>query len=303
MSFITPWLWAVFTVVASGSQTFRNAFQRELTTTLGTVGATHVRFLFGLPFGLVFLIGVLIVNGSALPTPNAAFLGWTAIGAYAQIAGTAFMLATMKSKSFVVTTAYTKTEPVQAALFGFVALGDHLSSMVVLAIGIATTGVMVLSWPPRKTDLDSPPMDWKAAALGISAGGLFAISAVGFRAAIRSLDAPNFVVAASTTLVFGLALQAVSLTLYLLARDRSVLIAIVRAWRRSMSAGFAGALASQFWFLAFAIESAARVRTLALIEIFFAQILSGRLFQEKTSRRELIGLFLVAIGCALIVNA
>ena len=302
---IMPWLWAIFTVIAAASQTMRNALQRDLTVTLGTVGATHVRFLFGFPFGLVFLALVVMVTGAALPALHATFFGWTILGAFTQITATAFMLSTMKSKSFVITTTYTKTEPVQAAIFGFVALGDHLSMPVALAIGVATIGVMLISWPPSKVasrSAESEPFDWKPVMLGIAAGGLFAFSAVGFRAAIRSLDTPNFIVAASTTLVCGLAIQAVSLTAYLMMRDRTVLVAIMRSWRRSLLAGFAGAFASQFWFLAFAIESAARVRTLALIEIFFAQLISGRLFREKTSSRELAGLVLVAIGCALIVN-
>src|SRR5438477_1075787 len=50
-------LWAVFTVLAAAGQTARNAMQRELTATLGTAGATHVRFLFGFPFALLFLRG------------------------------------------------------------------------------------------------------------------------------------------------------------------------------------------------------------------------------------------------------
>ena len=50
-------LWAVFTLIAAAAQTARNAMQRELTTSLGTVGATHVRFLFGFPFAILFLIG------------------------------------------------------------------------------------------------------------------------------------------------------------------------------------------------------------------------------------------------------
>ena len=56
------WLWVVFTLLAAAGQTVRNAMQRELTATLGTVGATHVRFLFGFPFALLFLAGVLIVD-------------------------------------------------------------------------------------------------------------------------------------------------------------------------------------------------------------------------------------------------
>ena len=57
------WLWALFTLVAAAAQTVRNATQRELTASLGTAGATHVRFLFGLPFALVFLLVVLIASG------------------------------------------------------------------------------------------------------------------------------------------------------------------------------------------------------------------------------------------------
>ena len=40
----SSWLWAVFTLIAAAAQTVRNAAQRELTGTLGTVGATHVRW-------------------------------------------------------------------------------------------------------------------------------------------------------------------------------------------------------------------------------------------------------------------
>ena len=60
-------LWIPFTLLAAAGQTARNAMQRELTATLGTVGATHVRFLFGFPFALMFLAGVLAGTGRALP--------------------------------------------------------------------------------------------------------------------------------------------------------------------------------------------------------------------------------------------
>ena len=42
-----------------------------------------------------------------------------------------------------------------------------------------------------------------------------------------------------------------------------------------------GAFASQMWFLAFALETAAKVRTLALVEILFAQVISRNLFKQK----------------------
>src|SRR5512143_2115495 len=110
-------LWAVFTIIAAAAQTARNAMQRELTVTLGTVGATHVRFLFGFPFALIFLAGVCIVTASGLPTPSLEYWPWIAIGIVGQIVATALMLAAMSDSSFVVTTAYIKTEPVQTAVF------------------------------------------------------------------------------------------------------------------------------------------------------------------------------------------
>ena len=47
------WVWAA--VLGAIAQTGRNATQASLTTALGTVGATQVRFLFGLPFAVLFI--------------------------------------------------------------------------------------------------------------------------------------------------------------------------------------------------------------------------------------------------------
>jgi drug/metabolite transporter (DMT)-like permease len=297
---LSSWLWVVFTIAAAAGQTLRNAMQKELTATLGTVGATHVRFLFGLPFGLLFLVLVVVATGQAPPALNASMVGWTMLAALAQIGGTALLLAAMRERSFVVSTAYAKTEPVQVAVFGLVFLGEQLTLGLAIAILLGTLGVMVMSWP-RSTAGEI--FSWQPAALGIASGALFAIAAVGFRGAIKALAAPTFVLAASITLALGLLTQTVVLSLYLLARDRANLVAILRAWRQSILAGFMGALASQFWFLAFALESAAKVRTLALIEILFAQVVSRRMFQQSLASREAAGILLVVAGVALLLNA
>src|ERR1700681_335978 len=102
-------LWAVFTLIAAAAQTARNAMQRELTATLGTVGATHVRFLFGFPFALIFLVGVVMATGQGLPQTPLAFWPWVIGGALGQIAATALMLSAMCERSFVVAYAYIKT--------------------------------------------------------------------------------------------------------------------------------------------------------------------------------------------------
>src|SRR5262249_27242337 len=146
-----------------------------------------------------------------------------------------------------------------------------------LAILTATAGVLIVSWSRSSQQTFS----WKAATLGIGSGALFAVAAVGYRGAIRALDYPNFVVAATATLVLGLVIQTVVLSAYLMLADRPALAAIMRAWRPSLVAGLVGAFASQMWFLAFALETAAKVRTLGLIEILFAQVLSRNLFKQS----------------------
>jgi drug/metabolite transporter (DMT)-like permease len=293
----TSWLWALFTVIAAASQTVRNAAQRELTATLGTVGATHVRFLFGFPFALLFLAGVLIASGEALPRPPAIYWLWVVYGALTQIAATALMLAAMNDRSFVVVYAYIKTEPVQVALFGLVLLGDVVTLPMAAAILVATCGVVVMALKPGAAG------GLKATLLGLASGAMFGFSAIGFRGGILSLGLPSYLMAATFTLAIGLLIQSVLLSLYLLVRDASVLRAIARAWRPSLLAGFLGALASQFWFLAFALASAASVRTLALVEVLFAQAISRFIFKQATTAREGFGIVLIVIGVALLIWA
>src|SRR5580704_16018691 len=144
----TPsWLWAIFTIIAAFAQTLRNAMQRELTGSLGTAGANHVRFLFGFPFSVIFLISLMLVTDAPLPRPGLIFWPWVFAGAFIQMAATALMLAAMTGRSFVVTIAYTKTEPIQVAIFGLIFLGDVVTWPMMMAILVATAGVIVMSIP------------------------------------------------------------------------------------------------------------------------------------------------------------
>jgi drug/metabolite transporter (DMT)-like permease len=290
-------LWIPFTLLAAAGQTARNAMQRELTAALGTVGATHVRFLFGFPFALVFLAVVLMATGLPMPTPPATFWPWVVLGAGAQILATALMLATMNSRSFVVTIAYIKTEAIQAAIFGLIFLGDPLTLGMVVAILVATAGVVAMSLKGKGATAGGA----RPVLLGLFSGAMFALSAVGYRGAILSLGLPSFVLAATLTVTVGLLMQAGLLTLYLAVRDRAVLRAIVHAWRPSLFAGFMGATASEFWFLAFALTSVANVRTLALVEVLFAQATSYFIFKHATTRREALGMTLIVFGVALLI--
>ena len=182
------WVWAA--VLGAIAQTGRNATQASLTTALGTVGATQVRFLFGLPFAVLFLLAFGGVTGETVPALTLPALAWTAMGALAQIAGTALMLVLMKSRSFGVSTAWLKTEPVLVALLGVAFLGDHVTGGMMAAIALAVAGVLILSVKPEGNlgrFFDTGP-----AVLGLLAGLGFGLAAIGFRGGITALPEGTF---------------------------------------------------------------------------------------------------------------
>ena len=291
-------LWIPFTIVAALGQVARNAMQRSLTGPLGTWGATNIRFLFGFPFSVLFFLAVLVVSGDPLPWPPPVFWPWLLLGALSQILATGLMLLAMNDRSFVVTTAYLKTEAIQTAIFGFVFLGDQLTLPKVVAIVIATVGVVITA---LRSGGEKSFAELKPTLTGLVAAAAFALSAVGYRGAIITVSGVSFVTAASYTLVLALFVQTLVLTIYLVARAPDVLRKILGLWRPSMLAGFTGALASQFWFLAFALTAAANVRTLALVEVLFAQAVAYYSFKQSPSARELSGIALIVAGVALLV--
>lgn len=281
-------IWIAATLIAAVAQTVRNAAQAGLSGRVGTIGATSVRFIFGFPFAALFLL--LLIPFTDLPPLNPAAIGFTAMGAAAQIGATAFMLLTMRGQSFGVATALMKTEPVTLALIGVFILNEPMGFARLAAIGLATSGVLL-----------SSGARWSRAGLmpvvnGITAGALFGLSAIGFRGALLTLPQGNFFVHALTILVLTLALQSSAMLAWMLITDRQALRGIMDEWRVSLAAGGLGAFASLFWFIGFALTPAANVRTLALIEVVFAQIVSGRFLREATGRLQLIGMVLIVTG-------
>ena len=283
------------TVGAALAQTVRNAAQRHLIADLGTLGATLVRFLYGLPFAAAWLFAVSAWTGAAMPAPNAAFLGWVLLGAVSQIVATALLLRTMQARNFAVGVAYTKTEILQVAIFGALFLGDPLGAPTLGAVLCGTLGVLLLSPAGWLAGWTTPP-----ALLGLASGGAFALSVVGYRGAALALGDAPFLMAAAYALLVAQLLQTVLLGAWLAARAPGTVTRVLGAWRASLLAGFMGAAASACWFTAFAIEPVAHVRTLGLVELVFSYAVSRRLFRERLARREAGGMALLALGVALV---
>jgi drug/metabolite transporter (DMT)-like permease len=297
------WLWIPLTIWAAFAQTLRNAAQRHLIIDLGTWGATLVRFLFGLPFALAYLALVLAIADEGLPSVTPLFVLWVAAGAISQILATALLLRVMHERNFAVGVAYSKTELVQVAVFAAVFLGDETTVLAVTAVLLATTGVLMLSPVDPQRRVFSLVHGWTSftALMGVACGAFFALAAVGYRGAALELEDAPYTLAAAYSLVWAMTIQVLLLGGWLLWRQQHVVLALASAWQPSILAGFMGAAASVGWFTAFAIEPAAHVRTLGLVELLFSFAVARRFFHERLASAELLGVALLSLALVLIL--
>lgn len=299
MSAAASLLWVPFTLAAAAGQVLRNGAQAQLTAKIGTLGATQVRFVFGLPFAVAFLGLAHAFTGESLPPVSAAAVGWALLGGVSQIAATALMLIVMDRRAFGVAYAYIKTEPVLVAVLGAILIGDRLSAPAWLAIGTVTIGVLLVS--TKAGEVRNLVREGRMIATGLVAGAFFGLSAIAFRGAIIALPEGGFLIRALTVVVMGLSIQTGLLGIWLALRDRAAFVGALREWRVSIWAGFLGAFASAGWFIAFSLTAAANVRTLALVELPLAGLLSGRLTGRRMAWRELAGLAVVLAGLAILL--
>jgi drug/metabolite transporter (DMT)-like permease len=299
MTEFANWVWLPIVLLAAAAQTVRNAAQRSLTASAGTLPATLVRFVYGLPFAALALLVVSLL-APALPSPGPRFLVWVTLGAVGQLAATAFLLQAMEKRSFVVAVAYSKTEIVQIAIFSIVLLGERISIASVAAIAAASVGVVLLSVERGALRAHGAGLRTSSAALwGIASGGAFALAAVGYRGATTALDSPAWV-AGIYALVWAQSIQTILLGAYLAMRDRAGLMQVVVQWRVSTVAGFMGTLASAGWLTAFALRSAVDVRIAGLVELLYSYALSRKFFRERVTVQDVCGILLVLAGIVVI---
>ena len=303
---VWTWLWVPVVVFAAAAQTVRNAAQRSLTSSLGTWSATLVRFLYGLPFAVACLVLLYAVPAQtpAWPQFSWAYFGWIVVGAAFQIGATAALLLAMQQRNFAVAVTLSKSEVLQVALFGAVLLAEWPSMGMWGAMALATAGVMMLSLPPRSVSPSAAtsPMAWfsRSAGYGLLCGACFAIATVGFRGAAVALQAPSPWLSAAWGVTVAQLLQSIGLGAWIAWRSPGGLWPVLRAWRVSLLAGSMGAVASLAWFSAYAMQSAAAVRTVGMVEVLFSLLVSRRIFKESLRLSEGIGLALMLAGIVLI---
>ncbi len=291
-------LWVPITLVAAFLQNLRSLLQRHLKGVLSNTGATFVRFGFGLPVALAILAMMHFAGGISIPVANADFATWVVVGGLSQIAATALLLYLFSFRNFLVGTAYSRTEPAQAALFAFVLLGEKAGPGTLIAIAISVVGVMLLSVARSQFTLAGlfTTVFTRTAMIGLLSGAFFGVAAVAYRAASLSLDGGDFVIRAATTLCVTLLFQTAIMLAWIVWREPGQFSAIAKNWKPSALTGLVGALASFGWFMAMTLEQAALVKALAQVEMLFALATSVFFFRENVNKRELAGAGLIIAG-------
>jgi len=209
------------------------------------------------------------------------------------------MLVAMNARGFGIAYAYIKTEPVIVALLGVLLLGDLPTALGWVAIVVVTFGVILAATPPGQ--FGRLLEDLRPAGIGIMSGAFFGLSAIAFRGSIEALASGSFLMRSMLMLAISLGVQTLLLGLWLALCDRAAFAGSLREWRASIGAGFLGALASAGWFLSFSLTSAANVRTLGLIEMPLAALLSKRVTGKALATHEWVGFALVTGGVALLL--
>ncbi len=296
-------IWIPITLAAAFLQNLRSAAQKHLKAAMGTTGATFVRFGFGLPVAVLFLLVLRAVGDAPLPAMHPVFFGWVLMGALSQIAGTFLLIYLFSFRNFAVGTAYSRTEPAQAALFGLIFLGDRVTGGALLAIAISVAGVMLISVAHMEAGWRSllRSVFQRNALIGLGSGMMFGLSAVAYRAASSSLKGPDFLTQAAVTLVATLTVQVVVMGGWMLWRERGEFARIAKAWKVSLFAGICGAAASLGWFSAMTLQNAAVVKALGQVEMLFTFAATVFFFRERILPREVIGCLLITCGILVLL--
>lgn len=296
-------LWIPITVLAAFLQNARSVLQKHLKGRLTTLGAAYVRFLYALPFSLVYLWGLHEIGGMEMPAISGEFLMYCVLGGASQIIFTVLLLYLFQFRNFAVGTTYSKTEVFQVAILGFLILGDTVTMAAAAAIALAGFGVVVLSAGQTKVSLSTlvAGVTEKPTLIGLVCGAFLGASVVFFRGAALSLQWESLAMTAAFTLAVALVIQTVCMGAYLAWKEPQTLKDVFVHWRWSSAVGAVGMAGSIAWFLAFTMQNAAYVRALGQIELVFTFLASIFFFKEKVARLEVIGIVLIVAAILILI--
>ncbi|MFZ5726489.1 MAG: EamA family transporter [Pseudomonadota bacterium] len=298
-------IWLPASLLGGLFQAWRTALQQRLRAELSVSGAGLVRYLYGVPFAFFLAAIWLAMQGDAAPTLDKAFAGFAVAGAITQMAGTILLIMAFGHRGFIVGTAFSKTEAVQAALVTAFFLGERLPLLAWFGIVAGVAGVLMLALAGRGVSAGEVcrALGQPAALCGLAAGAMFALAAIAVKLATAELDGVDLIGSALITLVAVMAIQTSLHLLWVAMRDRATLAAVFRTWRNSSQVGLLSALGSACWYVGFAAAPAALVRVVGQVEVVFTVGFAHFYLREPVRWHEIAGLLLVGGGVVMALIA
>ncbi|MDN5556739.1 MAG: DMT family transporter [Acinetobacter sp.] len=291
--------WILFTLMAAFMQAWRNAFQKQLSTTVDVYGVTLARFIFALPLALIYISCLYHFQPLTESVHfNLRFAIYVLIAALSQIAATALMVQLFKQKNYAIGVGLAKSEAVLAAIIAVVFLSDHLSLLGWFGVAVGGFAVFLMSKGRDFSDFSVQTL-----CIGIGSGLCFAITSLLVREASLELDNLPFIHRAAWVLLMVIATQCCLLLMYLGIFRRATLWAMWQRIGLTFRVSLCSFLASLGWFSAMSMQSVPIVKTLGQVEIIFSMLISAYFFKEKLARTEHLGIVLVVIAAFLVIWA
>jgi len=293
--------WIYFTLLAATMQAIRTAGQKQLSGKLNSMATTAVRYVYALPFAWGYLWWLLEFREVSVPILNNDFLGYALIACVTQIIGTVCLVAAFRYKNFAVATSLAKTEAIQVAIVGALLFAAPLSFMGWFSVIVGVVGVFFVSkvsFNPREILAGSDAM--AGLAFGLGAGLGLAITTLLVRESSLALHT-DLMVSAAITLVFMITVQTVISVTYVYFQDKKQLGLMLKHWRLCLFVGVTSVLGSIGWFTGASFQTAAYVKALGQVEFFITLALTYRLFKEKITAIEYLGMFFIILSVVILL--
>ena len=290
-------IWIYFTLLAATMQAVRTAGQKQLTSQLSRIATTSVRYVFALPFAWAYLYWMIDYQNIELPALNQQFLLYAFSASIAQLLGTLALVAAFSYRNFAVASSLSKTEAIQVAIIGALFFSAPLSAIGWISVVLGVIGVIILS----KVKFSwQDVMHNPGAGFGLASGLGLAMATLLIRESSLSLNT-HLMVSAAVTLVFLITVQAILSFAYIAIKEREQFAQIFSQWRLCLFVGTTSLIGSIGWFTAASYQTAAYVKALGQVEFFITLLLTYKVFKEKVTFIEYVGMFAVIVSVVMLL--
>ena len=291
--------WILFTLMAAFMQAWRNAFQKQLSSTVDVYGTTLARFLFAPIFAFSYLAFLYLHQPvTAQVSFSNRFWGYVLIAGISQIYATALMVKLFQQKNYAIGVGLAKSEAILAALIAVVFLQEYLSTWGWVGVLIGAVAVFLLSKGRQHNELSL-----RTLMIGLGSGLCFAITSLLVREASLELPMLPFLHRAAWVLCSLITFQCIVLLLYLGLFSRHTLYHLWQRLGLTFKVSVCSFLASVGWFSAMSMQSVAIVKTLGQVEILFSLLISAFFFKEKLAKTDHLGLWRVIVAAIMVIWA